>query len=73
MLGYVFAICNLLDSGMETWLCCVIFCHYLCHIVFLWPSIPSVLVLDVMVMTVVRGLGCLQGRQLLPVLSITEC
>lgn len=44
-----------------------------CHIVFLWPSIPSVLVLDVVVMTVVRGLGCLQGRQLLPVLSITEC
>lgn len=29
MLGYVFAIYNLLDSRMGTWLCCVIFCHYL--------------------------------------------
>lgn len=59
LLGYVFAIYNLLDSRMRTLLCCVIFCHYLCHIVFLFPSIPFALVLDAVVMTVVRGLGCL--------------
>lgn len=35
------------------------------------PSFP--LILDVVVMTVVRGLRCLKGRQLLPILSITEC
>lgn len=64
LLGYVFAINNLLDSRMRTLLCCVIFRHYLCHIVFLCPSIPSAPVLDAVVMTVVRGLS---------VLSITEC
>lgn len=37
------------------------------------PSIPSALILNIMVMTAVRGLGCLKGRQLPPILSITEC
>lgn len=72
MVGYVFVIYNLLDSGTGQRLRSVRVCHQLCHIVFLYPFIPSVLVLDVTVMTGVGGLGCLRGGQLLPIVSITH-
>ncbi len=47
-------------------------CFILSHSLPLYPSNPFALVLDVVVMTVVRGLAYLQGRHLFPFLSITE-